>query len=226
MERDDATNHHVYTHPGPLEHWRHFVEIVAIIIAAVWGFYVFVYQERIKPSHERPVADISVAVSRQPLHGDKELVSVVLRSKNIGSVPLQVDGDVINVEGIRYTDRVTTRILQYSSGIETLHTLGETPPTLLATLMTRYKPFGGRFSSGYAPGREKHTSLSFAVKRDAYDAVSVDYGLCYRRLDDARHINYTPPRAPDGAYDVEALISLQGTTSEVCLSGSSPIQAL
>lgn len=43
MAKDDATNHHVYTHPGPVEHWRHLVEIIALIIAAAWGFYVFVY---------------------------------------------------------------------------------------------------------------------------------------------------------------------------------------
>jgi hypothetical protein len=203
------------------------VEIVALIIAAAWGFYVFVYQERIKPSYEQPTAEISVAVSHQPLHGDKELVSVVLSVKNIGPVPLQMDGAVVNIYGVRYTDRVTTHVQQVGSAILTLHTLGEAPRSLLATAMMRYKPFGGRSFSSFAPGREKNPIFNFAVKRNAYDAVSVDYGFCYRRADDARHIKYTPPKDRDGAYDLVLFSSLQGPTGALtCGYGASRIQAL
>ena len=225
MAKDDATNHHVYTHPGPVEHWRHLVEIVALIIAAAWGFYVFVYQERIKPSYEQPVAEISVDVSHQPLHGDKELVSVVLPIKNIGQVPLQFDGFVMNVYGVRYTDRVTTHVRQVVSATLTLHTLGEAPRSLLATAMVRYQPLGGRGFSSYAPGREKTQSFSFAVKRNAYDAVLVNYGFCYQRADDTRHINYIPSKNRGGAYNLASFASLQSPTL-ACGYGASRTQAL
>jgi len=43
---------HVHSHPSRVEHWRHLVEIAALTVAAIWGFYVFVYQERIKPASE------------------------------------------------------------------------------------------------------------------------------------------------------------------------------
>ncbi|HEV2260711.1 MAG TPA: hypothetical protein VGR69_00250 [Candidatus Rubrimentiphilum sp.] len=227
MVKDDATNHHVYTHPGPVEHWRHLVEIVALIIAAAWGFYVFVYQERIKPSYEHPVAEISVAVSHQPLHGDKELVSVTLSIKNIGPVPLQLDGIVMNVYGVRYTDRVTAQVQRVGSRTLTLHTLGEAPRALLATSMVLYPPLGGPSVSGFAPGREKNPTFSFAVKRNAYDAVSVDYGFCYQRADDTRHINYMPRKDYDGAYDPRALLSLQGRLAAgTCGTGISLTQGL
>ena len=224
MAKDDATNHHVYTHPGPVEHWRHLVEIVALIIAAAWGFYVFVYQERIKPSYEQPVLEFSVAVSHQPLHGDKELVSVMMPAKNIGPVPLQLDAVVVNIYGVRYTDRVTTQ--RNASGTLTLHTLGRSPRALLATSMFRYQPFGGRVYSSFAPGREKNPSIDFAVKRNAYDAVSVVYGFCYRRADDTRHFNYVPPKDRDGAYDQRALVALNDTMGTGCGGGTSRTQAL
>lgn len=49
----------------------------------------------------------------------------MLPIKNIGQVPLQFDGFVMNVYGIRYTDRVTTHVQQVTSATLTLHTLGE-----------------------------------------------------------------------------------------------------
>ena len=36
---------------------RHVVEAVAIVGAALWAFYVFVYQERIKPASATPPQD-------------------------------------------------------------------------------------------------------------------------------------------------------------------------
>jgi hypothetical protein len=90
MAEGDATNHHVYTHPGPVEHWRHLVEIVALIIAAAWGFYVFVYQERIKPASELPILDVQPVVMHEVMRGGKKIVSAGLVMKNIGPTELKL----------------------------------------------------------------------------------------------------------------------------------------
>ncbi len=64
MAEGDATNHHVYTHPGPVEHWRHVVEIVALIIAAAWGFYVFVWSLDFAPRLNATVREMACVSSR------------------------------------------------------------------------------------------------------------------------------------------------------------------
>lgn len=229
MAQDDATNHHVYTHPGPVEHWRHLVEIAALVIAAAWAFYVFVYQERIKPSFEQPAMEVSISVPHQPLNAGKELVSVVFSLKNIGPVPLQLDGILADVYGTRYTDRVATQTQNDASVTVTAHALAQAPRSLIATAIWRYKPWDGYSISSYAPGREKNPTFNFALKRDAYDALTVEYLFCYRRADDTFHISsFRPPKDRQGAYELLPLLSPHSVTGgeRMCGYGISRAQAL
>ena len=92
----------VQTKPSLVEHWRHLVEIVALLTAAVWAFYVFVYQERIKPAAEPPRLQMSTNVSREALHGGKELVTINVTLKNTGSNDVAIGAVLVNAYGLRY----------------------------------------------------------------------------------------------------------------------------
>jgi len=81
---NSVPEYRVYSEPSPVEHWRHLVEIVALVTAAVWVFYVFVYRERIKPSGEPPRLEPVVSIVHEPLQGGKELVTIAATLKNSG----------------------------------------------------------------------------------------------------------------------------------------------
>jgi len=80
---------------------RDVVEVVAIIIAGVWAFYVFAYENRIKPSFAKP--DVNVTASMQRLGEHNGLVTVGLRLHldNVGTVKTNFIGIAINVYGER-----------------------------------------------------------------------------------------------------------------------------
>ncbi len=52
MASDDA--HKIRIIEDPWATFRHVIEAVAIVAAGLWAFYIFVYQEKIKPSGEPP----------------------------------------------------------------------------------------------------------------------------------------------------------------------------
>jgi hypothetical protein len=99
---------HVHSHPSPVEHWRHLVEIVALAAAAVWALYIFVYQERIKPASAPPEVQTIISVDHTTIGSGKELVKVSARMKNAGEAPFAMVGMVVNVYGIRYGTQANT----------------------------------------------------------------------------------------------------------------------
>jgi hypothetical protein len=53
---------------------------------------------------------------------------------------------------------------------------------------------GGAIRSTFSPEREKAPSVDIAVRSGAYDAVRVEYSLCYQRKDDLNPRAFRPSR--------------------------------
>ncbi|HZZ64608.1 MAG TPA: hypothetical protein VFE17_03850 [Candidatus Baltobacteraceae bacterium] len=207
---DDAPSQHVYTHPSRVEHWRHVIEIAAFIIAAAWGLYVFVYQERIKPGAEAPNVDFSVHVQHDALIHNKELVTIQSTWHNKGLTPVQIDGYVLNVYGLRYAaggkglaEVPTREQLRPGTNKIVLESRAMTMrQTLLQTFFIPWHAMGGQFDETIDPGDTTASPIVFAVPSGVYEAVSVWYAMCYRRADDGRRAIITPARNPDGSFDI------------------------
>ena len=210
---------HVYTHPSSVERWRHLIEIVALSVAAIWAFYVFVYQEQIKPAHLAPSLEIKTGVSHTPMRGGKELITVEVPERNIGAVPLQLDAAILNVYGIRFGARMT-KWSEHRQGLGDFYALPVVSETLLVTRFAVFKPMGGAIVSVYNPEREKSPGVDIAVPSGAYDAVRVEYSVCYQRDDDPNSHAFHPSRRRDGSYDYMALAGLEGVVSPSCPRGS------
>lgn len=80
---------------------RDIVEVLAVIAAGAWAFYVFVYENRIKPSFEQP--EINVSASMWQLNEHNGLIGVGLRIQfhNVGTVKAYFLGFAANVYGQR-----------------------------------------------------------------------------------------------------------------------------
>lgn len=80
---------------------RDIAEVTAIIVAGVWAFYVFAYENRIKPSLADP--DVNVTASMHRLSERNGLIAVGLHLElhNVGTVKAHFLGMAVNVYGQR-----------------------------------------------------------------------------------------------------------------------------
>jgi hypothetical protein len=211
MLPNDMREYKVHTKPSRVEHWRHLVEIVALITAAAWGFYVFVYQERIKPAGEPPRLQVSTNVTHEALQSGKELVTIKVTLKNTGSTDIAMATLLVNAYGIRYESEDAHVLQEIHPAAEvTIENRGlrNANPTLLYSHLSLWTPFGMNLRDLRLPISEELTfSQPFVIKRQAYETLRLTYAYCYQRSDDRAATTYTPGRAPDGAFDIRNVLA-------------------
>ena len=194
------------------------VEIVALIIAAAWGFYVFVYQERIKPAIEEPNVQSVIDVSHAPAGRNKEVVQVEWIWKNLGTVDAQIDGYILNVYGVHYSDAAPHLHPEPRNEISVPH--GYVKPivrtrdpagtrTLLLSHFKPWMPLGGYLRGPMTPGTELRAYNSVVVGRGEFDTVVVVSAYCYRRRDDPFQMHFEAPLAPDGSYTYDSMMKAE-----------------
>jgi hypothetical protein len=172
----------VHSHPSRVEHWRHLIEIVALVIAAAWAFYVFIYQERIKPASEPAELQSMVSVDHEPLKSDKEFIKIGFRMKNIGRTPLELAGLIVNVYGVKYTAVEAEHVNKQAAGItEISRAFVPASPSLQYTFADTWKAFGSPRLAGLPPGAEFPETFVFAIPPRAFDVVKIDYIVCWGR---------------------------------------------
>ncbi len=187
--------YHVHSHPSKVEHWRHLLEIIALIIAAAWAFYVFVYQERIKPATQPVYVESSLAVSHQPIGADVEFINVALNFHNIGSTQADLAGVDANVFGYRFlskTNLYTANYKKVPGWYDVYGTLGTTQPKLLHSFYRVWQPFGGYGKLHLDAGGTTQMSFWMGIHRGEYNVITVAYRYCFIRTGDERTYHATP----------------------------------
>jgi hypothetical protein len=204
-----------------LEHWRHAVEIVAFVAAGLWAFYVFVYEQRLKPLSEPPVLKSTIQIEPQPLRGENSLVTVILVLKNIGSPAVKVDGTVANVYGVRYEHLPDGHIEQSRAPGFGVFTRSQpvAERRLLVSLLFGPAPPGGKRTIQIDPGDDVVYYPHTVIASDRYDAVFVDFAYCFQRADNATSPTFQPRTLQDGAYDIAALAGQDDASKGVICTG-------
>jgi hypothetical protein len=204
-----------------LEQWRHAVEIAAFVAAGLWAFYVFVYEQRLKPLSEPPVLTSTIQVEPQPLRGENSLLTVTLVLKNIGSPTVKMDGTIVNVYGVRYEhlpDGHIERLRLPSFGF-----FSRSQPVaerrLLASLLFGSDPPGGKRAIEIDPGDDVVYYPHTVIASNRYDAVLVNFAYCFQRADNSTSPTFQPRTLHDGAYDTAALASQEDESSGVLCTG-------
>lgn len=192
---------HVRSIPSPVEHWRHLVEIVALVAAAAWAVYVFVYQERIKPANELPRLQPQLSVHHVLLTAQKEYVEVELSLTNTSGAPASLDGLLINVYGRRFATTSSEQIESALSGImERNRTLTLSKPTLLYSFYDTWRAFGAQEKvANLEPGRDFRERIAFGVTPRTFDTLKVTYFYCHSRPG-SRRWPVRRMEAADGSY--------------------------
>jgi hypothetical protein len=82
---------------------RDVVEVIAIVAAGIWAFYVFAYENRIKPSLADPNVDVSAAMHKLSERNGLVGVGLDVQFHNVGTVRAHFLGLAVNVYGERIT---------------------------------------------------------------------------------------------------------------------------
>ena len=78
---------------------RDIVEVTAIVIAGIWAFYIFAYENRIKPSMADPDVNVTASMQRLSERNGFIAVSLHLELHNVGTVRAHFLGMAVNVYG-------------------------------------------------------------------------------------------------------------------------------
>jgi hypothetical protein len=78
---------------------RDCVEIVAIVAAGIWAFYIFVYENRIVPSLAQPEVNFTASMQKVSRHNGLIGVLMQARAKNVGTVHVHFIGVAASVAG-------------------------------------------------------------------------------------------------------------------------------
>lgn len=204
---------HVHSHPSRVEHWRHLIEIAALCIAAVWGFYVFIYQERIKPASEPAELQAIISVEHTPLKSEKEFIKVGVRMTNIGQAPLELAGLIVNVYGVKYSALEGEHVERPLNGIvEISRAFVPGNPSLQYTFADTWKAFGSPRVAALLPGAEFPETFVFAIPPRAFDVVKIDYMVCWARPR-SKSWPVTVSRQRDGSFWFSGALSADNIRS-------------
>jgi hypothetical protein len=200
---------HVYSHGSRLAKWRQIIEIAALIAAGIWAFYVFVYKERIKPASEAPNIQILRSVTHEALPRGKELVTVIITLKNVGTVDVQMGGLIVNAYGIRYSDRTneSAPVLRTTGLMAANHGLVDSNPVLLYTYSAIWIPLGSARPFKILSQDTFTIPMSLVIHSGSYDTLRLDFARCDQRADNALVTHYVPQLLKDGSFDVSPMIA-------------------
>ncbi|MBV9333028.1 MAG: hypothetical protein JO146_03395 [Candidatus Eremiobacteraeota bacterium] len=80
---------------------RDVVEVLAIVAAGIWAFYVFAYENRIKPAMASPDVDVKASMTRLSERNGLVAVGLHLQMHNVSTVQARFLGLAVNVYGER-----------------------------------------------------------------------------------------------------------------------------
>jgi len=180
---------------------RDVVEIVAIVAAGFWAFYVFAYENRIKPSLADP--EVNVVGSMQRLGERHGLIAVGIRLQlhNIGTVKAHFLGMAVNVYGqhvVASRPHVPSGrgLLQYNfSGYA--RTDSRVPVYSYAYITQLGDPSTGQ-DTALDPGSTLENDRTFYVPQGQFDLLTLGFDAPYTKFDDATipaHLEVTPQGA-------------------------------
>ncbi len=189
---------------GAIATVRDLVEIVAILAAGAWAFYVFAYENRIKPSWASPQVNFSASLQRL---GERDgLVALRLHQRlhNFGTVPAHFLGVAINVYGERVSSASARRAPPAPTTTYTykafFQATREDPIYSLAYVTSLGDPQSTQVTN-LDPGDTLENDYALYVPRGRYDLLTVEVSGAFTKSEGTvipTHIE----RSPQGAAKI------------------------
>lgn len=165
---------------------RAVVEVIAILAAGIWAFYVFAYENRIKPSMASPDVDVTATIRRLSERNGLIAVDVRLQLQNIGSVRATFLGVALNVYGQRIVATQphpvsVTHSIRYQ--LDAFYrTTAPVPVYTYAYVTALGDPSSGQ-GTELDPGTTIANDRTFYVPKDRFDLLTVGVDALYTKFE-------------------------------------------
>jgi hypothetical protein len=187
---------------------RDIVEVVAIVAAGIWAFYVFAYENRIKPSMADPDINVSASMQRLSTHNGFIAVSLHLQLRNVGTVRAHFLGLAVNVYGQRIVAATTRASYEHPGTRYEFKSFYRTSPLVPVYSWAYVTNLGDRSSSQDTvldPGSAIENERTFYVPAHRFDLLILGIDAPYTKFE-----NETIPTHLD--------VTKQGSTKVVAAS--------
>ncbi|HEX3368638.1 MAG TPA: hypothetical protein VHS56_03600, partial [Candidatus Cybelea sp.] len=173
---------------GAIATVRDVVEIVAIVAAGAWAFYVFAYENRIKPSWANPQVNFSASLERLGQRNGLIALRLHQRLHNFGTVPAHFLGVAINVYGERVSSASARRAPPPPNTTYTykafFQTTREDPVYSLAYVTSLGDPQSTQITK-LDPGDTLENDYTLYVPRGRYDLLTVEISGVFTKSEGA-----------------------------------------
>jgi hypothetical protein len=165
---------------------RDVVEIVAIVAAGIWAFYVFAYENRIRPSFAQPEVNVSASLQRLSEHNGLIGVGLRVDLRNVGPVHAHFLGLAVNVYGHRVIAATSTipqdrEPLTYE--LRGFYRLGHRVPVYSWSYVTHLGNPQTGVDTELEPGTSIENYRVFYVPRGKFDLLTVRIDAPYTKLE-------------------------------------------
>jgi hypothetical protein len=153
---------------------RSVVEAAAIVAAGLWAFYIFIYQEDIKPARDPAALVVTMSIHRMGRDARRDIVGVTANFTNAGKTEIDIAADGFDLWGIRYGSHPRPRRASTATAADIFADIPENSRTLVrASVELRDAAVGGTVGRHIIlePGSTEAIATTVVLPRGAYDAL-------------------------------------------------------
>jgi hypothetical protein len=167
---------------------RDVVEVLAILAAGVWAFYIFAYENRIKPSMANPDVDVTASIQKIGERNGLIAIGLHLRLQNIGTVKAHFLGLAVNVYGQRVVSSVShvspqRNPLKYV--FAGFYRTGQPVPVYTYAYVTHLGDPLSQEETELGPGTAIDNYRTFYVPHNRFDLLTVGVDAPYTKFEDS-----------------------------------------
>ncbi|HLX26531.1 MAG TPA: hypothetical protein VKR05_06020 [Candidatus Cybelea sp.] len=167
---------------------RDMIEIVAIVAAGVWAFYVFAYENRIKPAMASPDVDVKASMTRLGEHNGLIAVNLHLQLQNVSSVNAHFLGLAVNVYGQRIVASNSPLFERPASSRYNFRGFFRAEPRVPVygyAYVTNLGDPSSTQDTKLDPGNTIANDYTFYVPKGRFDLLTLGVQFPYTKFDDA-----------------------------------------
>jgi hypothetical protein len=175
------------------EKFKAAVEVAAIVLAGVWAFYQFIYEDKIKPFSETPSLTITLKLEKLGTHGPWQAFRGTETVVNDSRIRVSVLARTINIYGIDVVEKPKIGAFAVDAGSWNVNRSYRIDDPVL--MQSHAVLFSGdaRGTDGrwwLQPGDTSTRSAIYFVKIGRYDVIRYDANYQFSKFD------VVPPFAP------------------------------
>lgn len=182
------------------EKFKATVEVFAIVLAGVWAFYQFIYEDKIKPFQETPSLTITVKLEKLGTHGPWQAIRGTETVVNDSKIRVSILARTINIYGLDVVAKPKDAPFALVDAVWNVnHTYRIDNPILMqshAVLFSGNSNGNGRW--WLQPGDTSTRSAIYFVKTGQYDVIRYDTNYQFSKYDVVPA--FKPSVLPNGSH--------------------------